>query len=354
MAKPPPTGSLPGWVGYGAALVSVALVTILIGRILASLPAANLSMLYLMAVLAVAIWFGSWPAVVASVAAFLAYDFFFVEPIHTFTVSDPQEWVTLLLFLVTAIVTGQLAASLRRRAQEAEQREREAVVLYEVVRLMGEPELEHALRAVAERLRQELHLAAVVVELSEDASPLGMRVVAGDPEVARRAATGQATVSQLLQEGPPPSGGQRGMPGRWVGVVPPLPQRARRSRDRRWVVPVKVGDHRVGSLILVRAPGAPGFTLAETRLLAAVAEQLGNALERARLRREATEAEVLRRTDELKTALLNAVSHDLRTPSPRLVLPLRACSNPMLRGRLRSGRPSPRISPTKPSAWATW
>jgi len=70
----------------------------------------------------------------------------------------------------------------------------------------------------------------------------------------------------------------------------------------------------VGSIILVPAPGAREFGPADDRLLSAVAHQLGLALERMSLQREATEAEVLRRTDELRKALLNAVSHDLRTP----------------------------------------
>src|SRR5262249_37664833 len=147
------------WAGYAAALGAVALVSVLIGLVLGRAPIANISMLYLIAVLAVAVVYGSWPAVVASLLAFLAFDFFFVEPLHTFTVSDPEEWVSLLLFLLTAIVTGQLAAGQRRRAQEAEQREHEAVVLYDVVRLIADPELEQALREVAERLRHELDLA---------------------------------------------------------------------------------------------------------------------------------------------------------------------------------------------------
>ncbi|MER3418699.1 MAG: sensor histidine kinase KdpD, partial [Chloroflexota bacterium] len=105
------------WIGYAASLMSVVLVTIVIGLVLGRIQIANISMLYLIAVLAVAVACGSGAAVVAAVAAFLAFDFFFVEPVHTFTVSDPEEWVALLLFLLAAIVTGQLAATQRRRAR---------------------------------------------------------------------------------------------------------------------------------------------------------------------------------------------------------------------------------------------
>ena len=80
------------------------------------------------------------------------------------------------------------------------------------------------------------------------------------------------------------------------------------------MVPVKVGDRRAGSLLLVHPARGRSFTPADDRLLSAVAAQLGHAVERDRLRKEATEAEILRRTDQLRSALLSAVSHDLRTP----------------------------------------
>src|SRR3972149_6322724 len=121
---------------------------------------ANVSMLYLIAVLATAVAFGRGPAILASVAAFLTFEFFFVEPYYTFAVTDPEEWIALLVFLATAVITGQLAAYQRRRAEEARQREREAVVLYDIVRLMSGPDLGQALDAVAERLLGELQLTA--------------------------------------------------------------------------------------------------------------------------------------------------------------------------------------------------
>ena len=80
------------------------------------------------------------------------------------------------------------------------------------------------------------------------------------------------------------------------------------------MVPVKSQGRRAGTLLLAQQPGAGPFDPADDRLLSTVAAQLGNALEKSRLRDDAMEAETLRQADELKTALLNAVSHDLRTP----------------------------------------
>jgi two-component system sensor histidine kinase KdpD len=210
----------PHLTGYAAALAAVAVVSLAIGFGLKNVSLATGSMLYLLAVLATAVAFGRGPAIFASVVAFLTFDWFFVEPLHQFNVSNPEEWLSLLVFLLTATVTGQLAAGQRQRTREAVQREREAVVLYDVVRLMAEADLDQALEAVAERLRTELLL-----------------------------------------------------------VHPP--ERIENTSNR---------------------------------LASAAATQIGLAVDRARLNKEATEAEILRRTDQLRGALLNAVSHDLRTP----------------------------------------
>ncbi len=292
----------------------------LIGAVLGRMPIANISMLYLIAVLAIAVAYGSWPAVVASVLAFLAFDFFFVEPVHTFTVSDPEEWISLLLFLLTAIVTGQLAAGQRRRAQEAEQREREAVVLYDVVRLVAEPELHQALREVAERLRRELSLAAVAIEVPADTHG-SIRVAAGDDEALRILRTARAEPARVLGTGRAPTGAERGAPGRWVriGTTRRLGALQAGERARLHLVPLSVQERRLGALLLVSRRGTLAADPTADRLLSAVAAQIGLAVERARLRREAMEAEILRRTDEQKTALLNAVSHDLRTPLASII-----------------------------------
>jgi two-component system sensor histidine kinase KdpD len=296
--------------------MSVGLVTIVIGLVLGRIRIGNISMLYLIVVLAVAVGFGSGPAVAASVAAFLAFDFFFVEPIHTFTVSDPEEWVALLLFLLTAIVTDQLAAGQRRRAQEAKERELEAVVLYDVMRLMSETDLGRALDAVAKRLRQELHLAGVAIDIAEGNPAHVVRASVGDPEALLLIPATATLPARQLQAGPAPTALHRGVAGRWIGVVPPRPPGVLRSiaTDRLYLVPINTQGQRAGRIVLVRAPYGPRFTAADDRLLSTVAAQIGLALERLRLRREATETEVLRRTDELKSALLSAVSHDLRTP----------------------------------------
>src|SRR5579864_1171028 len=297
------------WVaGYAAALLAVTVVSLFIGLVLREVNLANVSMLYLLAVMACAVGFGRGSAIFASISAFLIFDWFFVEPIHQLTVSDPGEWVSLLFFLLTATVTGQLAADQRQRAREAQQREREAVVLYDVVRLLSEGDPDQVLEGVAERLRRELQLRAVGIELWEQDGTTTW-VTAGDQATLKGLRETRAS-ARVLQRGPGLSTSSHAAPGRWVRIVQPT--RVSASRADVHLVPVRVGDRRVGALLLVGT--SDDFEASDDRLVSAAAAQIGLAHERARLRQEATEAEILRRTDELRAALLNAVSHDLRTP----------------------------------------
>lgn len=298
-----------GVIGYAAALGSVTAVSLFIGFILWQVNIANVSMLYLLAVMATAVAFGRGPAVFASVVAFLVFDWFFVEPLHQLTVSDPEEWVSLLFFLLTATVTGQLAAGQRQRAREARQREREAVVLYDVVRLLGGNDVDQALEAVAERVRAELQITGLVIELWQ---PEGgtLRFKAGSVPAGVSAYGNSSAAARILQSGPPAGPRDHAHTGRWVRIVHPT--RAFGIPEHVHLVPVRVDERRLGALLLVDPDGR--FDISDDRLVSLAAAQIAIAVDRARLRKEATEAEILRRTDQLRRALLNAVSHDLRTP----------------------------------------
>jgi two-component system sensor histidine kinase KdpD len=304
---------------YGLSLALVATFTSVVALVRLSADVGNASMLYLLAVMASALMFGSGPAILTAIASFAAFNFFFIEPRYTLTVADQDEWVALGLLLVTGVITGQLAAALRDRARDAERREKEAVVLYDVVRLMSEPELARALTSVAERLRAELSLAAVVVAVGDE-NTVRAQADTGDSEAIALAQEAARLPEMILGSGQAPTASERGRPGRWIRVMPPEARTLARPRsDRVGGVPVSLKGTPVGSIILVRGRGTDQFGIAEDRLLSTVAHQLGLTLERLRLQRQAMEAEVLRRTDELRTALINAVSHDLRTPLASII-----------------------------------
>jgi len=290
-------------IPYVAAIVGVALTSVFIGLVVGRTQLANISMLYLVAVLLVAVAFGRAAAIAASLLAFLTFDWFFVPPTHQLVVADAEELFSLALFLMTAVVTGTLAARERARAEEAKAREREATLLYEAALLMADPDLERALAAVAEHFRAALDLDAVAIE--SDPGMLERSAVAARDEPSREALHATGTELRLMD---PRRGPSRRI--RLVGAR--LPGRGRERRVH--LVPITVSGKHVGRLLLLARTDARELGPADERLLAIGAAQLGVTMERARFRKDALETEVLRRADDLKTELLHAVSHELRTP----------------------------------------
>jgi two-component system sensor histidine kinase KdpD len=116
-------------VGLLASAGAVVFVTAAIAELKPYVPVLSLGVLYVFAVLPVAVFWGIWLAALVSVASMLAFNWFFLPPTHTFQLSDGANWLALAVYLVTAIVVSALAASARRRAELAELREREAAAL---------------------------------------------------------------------------------------------------------------------------------------------------------------------------------------------------------------------------------
>ena len=110
-------------------LAALAVATGLVYAVKPIAPVLSLGVLYLPAVLAVAVFFGAAYAIGVALAAMLAFNFLFLPPVHTLTLAEPRNWTALAAYLITAVVCSNLATSARRRAAEAEQREREAALL---------------------------------------------------------------------------------------------------------------------------------------------------------------------------------------------------------------------------------
>ncbi len=229
--------------GLAASVVAVAAVTGVIFALDPFVPVLGLGMLYLFAVLPIAVVWGPLYGIGVSVASMLAFNWLFLPPVHTFTLADSQNWLALAVFVATAIVVSELAARSRRRA-------REASLLAEIASSL----LEHG--TVGEELERISADAARALQVER------ARIVLGEQE----------------------AGGYE----------------------------LTAGGRRVGSIHLEGRERRGGS--ARRRLLPALASLLGVAIDREQLEREALEAEALRRADVIKTALLRAVSHDLRTP----------------------------------------
>ena len=290
------------------AVPSLAVATLAVAVLEANVHIHNASIVYLTAVVATAIAGGTPGAVVAAVAAFLLYDFFFVQPLLTLTVREPSEWLGLVLLLFVGIVVGQLTALQRARADEARAREREARALYEITReLANRASTPAVLTTIAGVLRNETRMRRVWISLGADDATERVAADTAPDERAPAAAT-----QRILRE---PSEDGR---DEWVRVhVPTLPRRTARAETtggETYRVRIRAGTAQLGSIWAFRERGSDDLDASQTRLLRAAADQIGQALAHDRLVTESQAAEIARQSDALKSALLQSVSHDLRTP----------------------------------------
>jgi two-component system sensor histidine kinase KdpD len=304
---------LPWWARYGAALLSVAAVTVAIAA-LGRFHLANASMLYLVVVLLAAVALGRGPAIASALGAFLATNFFLVEPRFTFAVANPEEWITLVLLLLAAVITGQVAAGQERRAEEAEEHARAARLLHEVALLMAEPNVGRALESVAAHVRDELVVPAMRIDVVGADGVRRATATAGDTEALELLRAEAGGSQDVLM--PTADGTDAG--SRWMRVRPPHRRGVGARVYRLLRVPIRAPHGDAGQIALA-VPQGRELDPASIRLLEALAPQLWGAVERARLLEEATQAEILRRADQAKSALLDAVSHDLRTPLSSII-----------------------------------
>ena len=296
------------------ATASLALATIAVAVLQDRFNVPNPSSVYLVAVVATAFVAGSIGAIIVSLASFLLYNVLFVEPRHTFIVAEPGEWVAVLLLLFVGVVVGQLAALQRTRAEQAHDREREARALFRLSRALATREsTPSALADIVDVLRAETGMEQVSVALGPDDA--AERVAASTQPGDRRAMPGR---HQVLRRTPGDE------PAQWIrihlpaarprGTGPLHPPAEAAARSDAYRVRIEASGSPLGSIWSLRERSADAPTGTETRLLAAAADQIGQALGHDRLVAERQATEIAREGDAVKSALLQSVSHDLRTP----------------------------------------
>ena len=288
------------------AVASILVATLLVATLETGTPVPDASAVYLVAVAVVGSVGGTWPAAATAVASFLAYDVLFLEPRFSVLIVEPTDWLNLVLFLVVAVAVGRLAALGRERAAEADRRAREATDLFDVSRLVATADstTEVAVQIV-HKLLHEARVERVWIDLE------------GTPRDHPLADTGS---------GPPPNAAvvltlvrmPGSEPARWIRAHDRLARRGSAPRDPadEEIIRIKIetGGVVYGSLWASRPSNVGQPDPEATRLWSLAADQLALALRRDRFRQEATTVEVARRSDALKSALLDSVSHDLRTP----------------------------------------
>jgi two-component system sensor histidine kinase KdpD len=260
-------------------------------------------------VVLVALTAGTIPALITAVGAFVVYDFLFVDPLHTLMVEDPGEWLTLLLLLFVGLVVGRLTGVQRERATSAVRREQEARALFGISRTLAlSPSALEALPDVVATVIAETRFDRVAISLvGHDGTE--RTVVDSVPDATPAE---HSHVVEVLHRRP---GTQ---PAEWRRVNyttgRPSEHHGARSSEVVYRVFIESAGHRLGSVWAFRGRQVPHPSREETRIVSAAADQVGQAVERDRLAGEAMRAEVARRGDAAKTALLDSVSHDLRTP----------------------------------------
>jgi two-component system sensor histidine kinase KdpD len=277
----------------------VALLTWLLYALLRHTHPSNLSLIYLAFVLVLAVIAGSGPAIVAALLAFFALDWYFVPPVGHLVATGLDGWLALFLFLVVAVLTGQLTAGFRNRAAVADRRAQELAALYELsVAILGDAQLDHVLHAIVERLSEALGARSATLWLVEPSGQLTLAAAcdalehdapAAQQEAARRAL--DVATRRPAQQ-----------PGRTHQTVPESG------------APITLGARALG-MLMVSPELKDGLSVAEhDRILHAFAGQAALAIERARLAGEEERARQAAASERMKSILLASVSHDLRTP----------------------------------------
>ena len=152
------------WIGYIGALLWSAVVTALLGPFHDQINATTVALAFLLVVLFVALFWGSRPALLASVVAAVCFNYFFLPPLYTLTIAHPQNWVALIVFFTTAMAVGQLSARAKQRAEEAEKAKSEIESLYQQLQVAFEGASQAEALKQSEKLKSAL-LDAVTHDL---------------------------------------------------------------------------------------------------------------------------------------------------------------------------------------------
>ncbi|MGE3918955.1 MAG: DUF4118 domain-containing protein [Hyphomicrobiaceae bacterium] len=259
----------------------------------------NLSMVFLLAVLLCGIQLGTASAIAASVLSFLAYNFFFIAPLYTFTVAEPYEVLALLVFLVVAFVTGSMAGRLREQAIATRVRAETTQALFDFSRkISGLSKLDDVLWLLASQV-SAVGKGKAVILLDQGKGLLIEASWPPDDELA----TSDWAAARWAHEKLEPA-------GRNTDTLP-----SARFHFR----PLTGSKGAIGAVGIDPGDGDDSLSEAVTATLQSFIEQAAIAIERIALVEQASKAETAAEGERLRAALLSSISHDLRTPLASIV-----------------------------------
>jgi two-component system sensor histidine kinase KdpD len=276
------------------AVAIVAASTLVATAVQSVVEVPDIEMLFVLGVMIAATTCGRAASVLAAGLAVLAYDFFFVPPSFTLAVSDARYFLTFAMMFGVSIVIGYLANRLREQQQAAVGRERSTSALYALSRELGAALDEAGVAAVCVRAATDAFGGEALLLHRRERDELDP--VAAAPREAALDASELAVARWVLEHGVPAGRGTDTLPGERVVCVPLR----------------TFGD--VLAVLALRPARERGLTAVQRSFLDALARQGALALDRVRLAEEARHAALRAKTEELRSGLLSAVSHDLRTP----------------------------------------
>ncbi|MFG1299763.1 sensor histidine kinase KdpD [Xanthobacter sp. V3C-3] len=280
---------------YLASLAIVAAATAVGFGLQRILALQNIALVFLTAVLVSAVRFGLRPALMTSLAGMLAFNFFFIPPLYTFTITDPENVVALFFFLVVAVIASNLTARVRAQALAARARAKTTEDLYLFARkLAGAGTLDDLLWATAFQIASMLGVRVVLLLPDEDGA---LAVRAGYPPEDALDAADLAAARWAFEHNRQAGRGADTLPG-----------------ARRLFMPMRTGRGAVGVIGIDRDRDGPLLAPEQVRLLDALADQAALAVERVNLVADVEKARLGAATDRLRSALLTSISHDLKTP----------------------------------------
>ncbi len=298
-AEPSARNAMEGWrphrplARYLWGLVLIVAATGLSALIAPHISPTNLVVVYLLSVVVAAVYLGRGPAIMTSILGVAAFDYFFVPPHLTLAIANTEYILTFLGLLAVGLVISQLTATVREQAEASQSHEAQTVSLYELGRdLTVATGLEPVIQIVIDHIRQTFNREAVIF-LHEDDK---LKAHAAGPETD--ISENDLAVADWSYEHGQPA-------GRGTDTLPEASMRYRPLRTTRGVI---------GVLGIRPAPSDRPLSRDQLRILDAFANQVALAIERAQLAEQARQAEMLEITDKLQSALLNSISHDLRTP----------------------------------------
>ncbi len=257
----------------------------------------NTDLVFLTAVVVIAVRFGLWPSLLASVASALCYNFFFTEPYYTFSIADPRNVVAIVFFTIVAIVVSNVAARARTLAVTAMARARTTESLYVFSRkLAGVGTLDDLLWATAYQTALMLKVRVVLL-LPEDGS---IAVRAGYPPEDILDEADLAAAKWAWEHDRPAGRGSDTLPG-----------------AKRLFLPMRTGRGAIGVVGIDSDKPGPLLTPDQRRLLDALIDQAALAIERVHLVDDLDQAKRREEADRLRAALLTSISHDSEDPTCR-------------------------------------